>query len=90
MSLTICRNCIGKAWPSRSALPVSRWGRSDLRPAPSYTIVTVAHNMQQDAQVSEGTAFRYPVRLDEFDAQEKISAALAQQRSQDYITGQSG
>jgi ABC-type phosphate transport system ATPase subunit len=46
--------------------------------------------MQQDAQVSEGTAFRYPVRLDEFDAQEKISAALAQQRSQDYITGQSG
>jgi len=55
-----------------------------------YTIVIVTHNMQQEARVSDFTAFMYLGELIEFDVTEKIFTTPSDKRTQAYITGRFG
>ncbi len=55
-----------------------------------YTIVTVTHNMQQAARVSDYTAFFWLGKLVEFDRTEKIFTAPAEKLTEDYVTGRFG
>ena len=55
-----------------------------------YSIITVTHNMQQAARVSDYTAFFYLGRLVEFDATNKIFTNPANKQTEDYITGRFG
>ncbi len=55
-----------------------------------FTIVTVTHNMQQAARVSDFTAFLYLGRLIEYDKTEKIFTMPARKETEDYITGRFG
>jgi phosphate transport system ATP-binding protein len=55
-----------------------------------YTIVTVTHNMQQAARVSDFTAFMYLGELIEFDTTSRMFTAPHDRRTQDYITGRFG
>jgi phosphate transport system ATP-binding protein len=54
------------------------------------TIVTVTHNMQQAARVSDFTAFLYLGRLIEYDRTERIFTMPAKKETEDYITGRFG
>jgi phosphate transport system ATP-binding protein len=54
------------------------------------TIVTVTHNMQQAARVSDYTAFMFLGDLIEFGSTDKIFTNPADSRTQDYITGRFG
>lgn len=55
-----------------------------------FTMVTVTHNMQQAARVSDFTAFLYLGRLIEYDKTEKIFTMPAKKETEDYITGRFG
>jgi phosphate transport system ATP-binding protein len=55
-----------------------------------FTIVTVTHNMQQAARVSDFTAFLYLGRLIEYDRTAKIFTMPAKKETEDYITGRFG
>ena len=55
-----------------------------------YTIVTVTHNMQQAARVSELTAFFWLGDLIEFNTTEKIFTKPDKKMTEDYITGRFG
>ena len=61
-----------------------------------YTIIIVAHNMQQAARVSDRTAFFSiertgdPGRLIEYDVTSKIFTNPTEKRTEDYITGRFG
>jgi phosphate transport system ATP-binding protein len=55
-----------------------------------YTIVTVTHNMQQAARVSELTAFFWLGDLIEFNTTEKIFTQPDNKMTEDYITGRFG
>ncbi|MDY6843663.1 MAG: phosphate ABC transporter ATP-binding protein PstB, partial [Thermodesulfobacteriota bacterium] len=55
-----------------------------------YTVVTVTHNMQQAARVSERTGFFMMGELIEFDTTEKIFTAPSHKITEDYITGRFG
>lgn len=55
-----------------------------------FTIVTVTHNMQQAARVSDFTAFLYLGRLIEYDKTEKIFTMPTRKETEDYITGRFG
>jgi phosphate transport system ATP-binding protein len=55
-----------------------------------FTIITVTHNMQQAARVSENTAFFMLGRLVEYDRTEKIFTNPGQKITEDYITGRFG
>ena len=55
-----------------------------------FTIITVTHNMQQAARVSEFTAFFMLGRLVEYDRTEKIFTNPGQKITEDYITGRFG
>lgn len=55
-----------------------------------FTIVTVTHNMQQAARVSDWTAFFYMGKLIEFDETKKIFMAPSQKQTEEYITGRFG
>lgn len=55
-----------------------------------YTIVTVTHNMQQAARVSELTAFFWLGDLIEFNTTEKIFTKPDNKMTEDYITGRFG
>ncbi|MFY9608421.1 MAG: phosphate ABC transporter ATP-binding protein PstB [Blastocatellia bacterium] len=61
---------------------------SDLKER--YTIVTVTHNMQQAARVSELTAFFWLGDLIEFNTTEKIFTKPDNKMTEDYITGRFG
>ncbi|MGD2174745.1 MAG: phosphate ABC transporter ATP-binding protein PstB [Candidatus Brocadiaceae bacterium] len=60
----------------------------ELREA--YTIVTVTHNMQQAARVSDFTAFLYEGVLIEFGPTQRIFTNPREKRTEDYITGRFG
>ncbi len=55
-----------------------------------YTIVTVTHNMQQAARVSELTAFFWLGDLIEFNTTEKMFTKPDNKMTEDYITGRFG
>jgi phosphate transport system ATP-binding protein len=55
-----------------------------------YTIITVTHNMQQAARVSDWTAFLYEGVLVEFGPTKQIFTKPAKQETEDYITGRFG
>jgi phosphate transport system ATP-binding protein len=55
-----------------------------------YTIITVTHNMQQAARVSDYTAFLYEGSLIEFGPTKQIFTAPRMKETEDYITGRFG
>lgn len=55
-----------------------------------YTIVIVAHNMQQAARVSDFAAFLYLGKLIELDKTIKLFTSPHDRRTQDYTTGRFG
>jgi len=55
-----------------------------------YTIVTVTHNMQQAARVSDRTAFLLDGRLIEYDDTLRIFTNPSVRATEDYITGRFG
>jgi phosphate transport system ATP-binding protein len=58
--------------------------------ASKYTIVTVTHNMQQAARVSDLTAFFWLGELVEFSTTEKMFTKPDKPMTEDYITGRFG
>jgi phosphate transport system ATP-binding protein len=55
-----------------------------------YTIITVTHNMQQAARVSDYTAFLYEGELVEFGETQQVFTAPSKKATEDYITGRFG
>ena len=55
-----------------------------------YTIVSVTHNMQQAARVSDRTAFFYLGELIEYDDTQKIFVSPTKEATQNYVTGRFG
>lgn len=55
-----------------------------------YTIITVTHNMQQAARVSDYTAFLYEGRLVEFGPTRRLFTKPEKKETEDYITGRFG
>ena len=55
-----------------------------------YTIITVTHNMQQAARVSDFTAFLYEGSLIEFGATTQLFTTPRKKETEDYITGRFG
>ncbi len=55
-----------------------------------YTIVSVTHNMQQAARVSDFTAFFFQGRIIEFGETPKIFTMPSQKKTEEYITGRFG
>jgi phosphate transport system ATP-binding protein len=55
-----------------------------------YTIVTVTHNMQQAARISDTTAFFYLGELVEIGATEQIFTNPKESRTEEYVTGRFG
>jgi len=55
-----------------------------------FTIVIVTHNMQQEARVSDYTAFMLLGELVEFGKTEKIFTAPKDKRTENYLTGKFG
>jgi phosphate transport system ATP-binding protein len=56
----------------------------------TYTIVTVTHNMQQAARVSDYTAFFCLGELIEYDRTDKLFTNPSKKQTEDYITGRFG
>jgi phosphate transport system ATP-binding protein len=56
----------------------------------SYTIVSVTHNMQQAARISEYTAFFCLGELIEYDKTSKLFTKPSKKQTEDYITGRFG
>ena len=55
-----------------------------------YTIITVTHNMQQAARVSDHTAFLYEGSLVEFGPTKRLFTKPERKETEDYITGRFG
>ncbi len=55
-----------------------------------YTIITVTHNMQQAARVSDYTAFLYEGVLVEFGPTKQLFTKPERKETEDYITGRFG
>lgn len=55
-----------------------------------YTIIIVAHSMQQAARISDKTAFFLLGEVIEFGDTEKIFTSPSDKRTEDYITGRFG
>jgi len=56
----------------------------------AYTIVSVTHNMQQAARISEYTAFFCLGELIEYDKTSKLFTKPSKKQTEDYITGRFG
>jgi len=54
------------------------------------TIIIVTHNMQQEARISDYTAFMYIGEIVEYDRTGKIFTAPSNKLTEDYITGRFG
>ena len=55
-----------------------------------YTIVTVTHNMQQAARISDFTAFFYVGTLVEYDRTATIFTSPTKKQTEDYVSGRFG
>jgi phosphate transport system ATP-binding protein len=56
----------------------------------NYTIITVTHNMQQAARISDMTAFFLLGEAVEYDSTKKMFSSPADKRTENYITGRFG
>ncbi len=56
----------------------------------NYTIITVTHNMQQAARISDCTAFFYEGSLIEFGPTNRLFTRPEKKQTEDYITGRFG
>ncbi|MBP7844850.1 MAG: phosphate ABC transporter ATP-binding protein [Proteobacteria bacterium] len=56
----------------------------------AYSIVTVTHNMQQAARISDQTVFFYEGELVEMGATKSLFTKPKEKRTEDYITGRFG
>ena len=56
----------------------------------NYTIVMVTHNMQQDARISDKTAFFLLGEVVEYGETEQIFSMPKNKKTEDYITGRFG
>ena len=56
----------------------------------NYTIITVTHNMQQAARISDCTAFLYEGSLIEFGPTNQLFTKPEKKQTEDYITGRFG
>ena len=61
-----------------------------MRRGPVLPNVSVTHNMQQAARVSDKTAFFYMGEMVEYDPTKKIFTNPEQEATQNYITGRFG
>jgi phosphate transport system ATP-binding protein len=55
-----------------------------------YTIVTVTHNLQQAARISDKTAFFWLGRLVEFSDTADLFTRPREKHTEDYVTGRFG
>ncbi|MCB9063065.1 MAG: phosphate ABC transporter ATP-binding protein [Halobacteriovoraceae bacterium] len=78
--------------PCSALDPISTLKIEDLMTelAQDYTIITVTHNMQQAARISDQTAFFYNGELVEFNETKKIFTNPSNKQTEDYITGRFG
>lgn len=78
--------------PTSALDPISTLKIEDLMTSlkKEVTVVTVTHNMQQAARVSDKTAFFLLGELIEFDDTKKIFSNPFDQRTLDYVTGRFG
>lgn len=78
--------------PTSALDPISTLKIEDLMEdlKKKYTVVTVTHNMQQAARVSDYTAFFLLGELIEFDTTDTIFKHPSQKKTEDYITGRFG
>lgn len=78
--------------PTSALDPISTSKIEDLAEdlCKNYTIVTVTHNMQQAARISDKTAFFLMGEIVEFDCTEKMFSTPRDKRTEDYITGRFG
>ena len=56
----------------------------------NYTIITVSHNMQQAARISDFTAFLYEGSLIEYGPTNQLFTKPEKKQTEDYITGRFG
>ena len=56
----------------------------------NYTIITVTHNMQQAARISDNTAFFLLGEMIEYGKTEQLFSMPANKKTEDYITGRFG
>lgn len=78
--------------PTSALDPISTLKIEDLMQdlKKKYTVVTVTHNMQQAARVSDYTAFFLVGEVVEFDTTDNIFSRPKDKRTEDYITGRFG
>ena len=78
--------------PTSALDPISTLKVEDLMEdlKKKYTVVVVTHNMQQEARVSDYTAFFLLGELIEFDTTDTIFKHPSQKKTEDYITGRFG
>ena len=78
--------------PTSALDPISTLKIEDLMQdlKKKYTVVTVTHNMQQAARVSDYTAFFLAGEVVEFDTTDQIFSKPQDKRTEDYITGRFG
>ncbi len=78
--------------PTSALDPISTLKIEDLMQElkKKYTVVTVTHNMQQAARVSDYTAFFLVGEVVEFDTTDQIFSKPQDKRTEDYITGRFG
>lgn len=55
-----------------------------------YTVITVTHNMQQAAQVSDNTAFMFMGELIEYGNTDEVFTKPKMKQTEDYITERFG
>jgi phosphate transport system ATP-binding protein len=55
-----------------------------------YTVVIVTHNMQQDARVSDYTAFMYLGKLVEHGRTREVFGSPVHEQTERYVTGKFG
>ncbi|MCA1770071.1 MAG: phosphate ABC transporter ATP-binding protein PstB [Halomonas sp.] len=78
--------------PTSALDPISTATIEDLmdRLKSQFTIITVTHNMQQAARVSDYTAFFHLGEIIEYNDTKSIFSNPATQKAEDYITGRYG
>ena len=78
--------------PTSALDPISTTKIEDLMAElkKKYTVVIVAHNMQQAARISDRTAFFLLGEIVEYDATPAMFSMPQDKRTEDYITGRFG
>jgi len=78
--------------PTSALDPISTATIEDLmdKLKEQFTIVTVTHNMQQAARVSDYTAFMYLGEMVEFGETDRLFTNPEKKQTEDYITGRYG